>query len=372
MNIAILGNSPTNAGIAMAADMSLAGHDVRLARWSAADADFDAIRKNGGIDLAGDPRHLVSGRLGKATPALCDQPAQAIEGAELVVLDFAPADLEARVAGIAPMLAGGQVLHINTNSYWSAFRAWPILQRASRGDVVVTEIVSPTLTADYRGAQVTSKYLRQRLPAAAFPANKRGSALERLKAVSPSLRPARNVLETSFANLNFLGHPAIALLNVGSFDRAADAGRNADFWMQGSTAGAALLAEAQERERRQVADAYGVPVMTFAAHLGATYGGSATGFREAIRECELYRSLPPRSPDIWRRWLANDIPLAHVPFADVAHLAGVPTPIHDAYITLFGTLLGKDFRAEGLTLAKLGLDGGSAADLHRYVETGER
>lgn len=372
MKIAVIGNSPTNAGVAMAADLSLAGHEVRFARWSEAEADFEAIRQNGGLDLAGEPRHLVCGKPGKATPSLIDDAAKAVEGAELVVLDFAPADLEARVAAIAPHLSTGQILHINTNSYWSALRAWPILQRARQDGVVVTEIVSPTVTADYRGAQVTSKYLRQRLPVAAFPARKRDVALQRLKAASPSLQPAANVLETSFANLNFLGHPAITLLNIGWFDRAAEAGEQTNFWMQGSTAGAALMEEAQHRERWQVADAYRVPVMTFAAHLGATYGGEAAGFRESIRECEFYRSLPPRSPDIWRRWLGADVPLAHVPFVEVARAAGVPTPIHDAYIALFGTLLGKDFRAEGLTLARLGLEGVTAAELVRYVETGER
>lgn len=372
MKIAVIGNSPTNAGVAMAADLSLAGHEVRFARWGEAEADFEAIRRNGGLDLAGKPRHLICGRPGKASPVLVDAPAKAAEGAELVVLDFAPADLEARVAAIAPHLAAGQVLHINTNSYWSALRAWPILRQAGKEGVVVTEIVSPTVTADYRGAQVTSKYLRQRLPVAAFPARKREAALHKLKAASPSLRPAANALETSFANLNFLGHPAITLLNVGGFDRAAEAGEQTNFWMQGSTAGAALLEEAQHHERRRVADALGVPVMTFAAHLGATYGGQADGFRESIRECEFYRSLPPRSPDIWRRWLGADVPLAHVPFVEVARLAGVATPIHDAYITLFGTLLGRDFRQEGLTLRKLGLEGASAAELVRYVETGER
>lgn len=372
MKIAVLGNSPTNAGIGIAADLCLAGHEVRLARWTTAEIDFDAIRASGGLAVTGDAAQLPGGKLGTAQPKLCEAMADAVAGAELVVVDFAPADLEARITALAPHLEDGQVLHISTNSYWSALRAWPILQRAGKAGVTVTEIISPTLTADYAGAKLTAKVLRHNLNVAALPSSRTTHALARLRVLSPTLQPAANVLETSFANLNFLGHPAITLLNLGHFDRAAEAGQNTNFWMEGSTAGTALVEAAQHAERGRVAEALGVPVRTFAAHLNATYGGTATGFREAIRECRFYNALPPRSPDIWRRWLMADVPLAHVPFTEIARVAGVPTPVHDAFVTLFGTLLGTDFRREGITLDKLGLGGCTKAELLAYVRDGRR
>ena len=57
---------------------------------------------------------------------------------------------------------------------------------------------------------------------------------------------------------------------------------------------------------------------------------------------------------------------------EIARVAGVPTPIHEAFVTLFGTLLGADFRREGITLDKLGLGGCTKAELLAYVAHGHR
>jgi opine dehydrogenase len=371
MRIAIVGNSPTHAGVAMAADASLAGHEVRLARWTEAEIDFAAIRSAGGIEVTGDPRQLVGGRLGKSQPALFEDPAKAVAGAELVVLDLPPADLEARLEGLAPHLEDGQVVHINTCSYWSAFRAGPVLRKAGKDGVTLTESIAPTLTADYEGARLVTKRLRTKLPLAAFPAERTALAAKRLQAVYPSLRPADNVLQTSFANLNQITHAGIALVNIGWFDRSKEAGETINFWMDGSTPHAALMAEAQDAERRRVSEAYSLPWTSAADHLNNTYGGSAAGFRDAVRQCDFYRALPKRSPEMWRRWMTADVAMAHVPFAEVAKLAGVGTPVHDAYIAAFSVLLASDFRLDGLTLEKMGLKGASARDLLAYARSGK-
>jgi len=372
MKIAIVGNSPTHAGLATAADMSLAGHEVRLARWTEAEADFAAIRAAGGIEVAGDPAQLVSGRLGKARPEVVDDLKHAVAGAELVILDFAPADLEARFEALAPHLEDGQVVHVNTCAYWSAFRAWPILRKAGKDKVVVTEIIAPTITADAEGARLATKRLRAKLPVAAMPAEKADYALGKLAVVYPSLARAASVLETSFANLNMITHAGIALVNLGWFDRSKEAGENINFWMDGSTQAAALLAEAQDRERKAVSEAFGAAWTSTAQHLNNTYGGNGAGFQQAVRECSFYRSLPRRSPEMWRRWMTADISMAHVPFTEVARAAGVPVPIHDGYVAAFGAVLGADFRRDGLTLAKLGLGGVSRDALLAYARTGRR
>src|SRR5690606_29395750 len=135
-------------------DLSLAGHAVRLARWTDAEIDFAAIRARGGLDVVGEPRHLVSGRLGLATPTLVNDLAAATRDADLIVVDLAPADLEARMSLLAPHLRSGQVVHVNTCSYWSSLRAARVLREAGVAGVVLTEIIAPTLTADYRGARL--------------------------------------------------------------------------------------------------------------------------------------------------------------------------------------------------------------------------
>jgi opine dehydrogenase len=49
---------------------------------------------------------------------------------------------------------------------------------------------------------------------------------------------------------------------------------------------------------------------------------------------------------------------------------GVPTPAMDALIALGGVLNGRDYRAEGLTLARLGIAGLRPDQLETYLRDG--
>ena len=51
-------------------------------------------------------------------------------------------------------------------------------------------------------------------------------------------------------------------------------------------------------------------------------------------------------------------------------LAGVPTPLIDAFATIAGTMVGQDFFSTGTTLADIGLDGVSAAEIRTVLERG--
>jgi opine dehydrogenase len=50
--------------------------------------------------------------------------------------------------------------------------------------------------------------------------------------------------------------------------------------------------------------------------------------------------------------------------------AGVPTPAIDALVAIVRSMTGKDFAAEGRTLARLGLRGMSAVEIVRVTNEG--
>jgi opine dehydrogenase len=371
MQIAVIGNSPVCTGFAAAADLALAGHDVRLAAWPGEEAALDPVRRRGGLQLAGDAGQTVSGRLGLATPALAETPAAALRGAELVLLDMLAPDFERRFEGLIADLEPGQVVHVNIHGYWPALRLAPLLRQAGRSDIVLTDGAAPTVAASHADGVVTAQWLRRRLPVAAFPAT-RHAAIETLARAYPTIRPAANVLETGFAGLNMMIHAAMALLNVGWFDRAEAAGETVHFYRGGNTEHSGRLAAAQDAERRPVCAAYGVGHQPLSTYLRDYYDAEGETIEAQVRNCAYYQALAPYPTSVWKRWMATDVAHAHVPFAALAGLAGIHVPIHRGYIALIGALLGRDFAKEGVTLERLGLAGFDVAAVRAYVETGER
>jgi hypothetical protein len=56
--------------------------------------------------------------------------------------------------------------------------------------------------------------------------------------------------------------------------------------------------------------------------------------------------------------------------ASIADEIGVPVPVISALISLSGTMLGRDFRHTGRTLARLGLAGGGLDALRAFAASG--
>jgi opine dehydrogenase len=370
MEIAVIGNSAVNTGFAVAADLAMAGHSVRLAAWPGAEASLEPIRRRGGLELVGDPAQSVSGKLGLAKPEPKASAAAALAGAELVFLDMLAPEFETRFSTIVEHLEPGQVVHVNIHGYWPALRLAPILRAAGKSDVTLTDCPAPTIAASHADGVVTLQWLRRRLPVTAFPANRRDQALKRFEQAHPSIVPARNVLETGFAGLNMMIHAAMAILNIGWFDRAEAAKEAVYFYRGGNTPHSGKLAEAQDVERRPVCEAFSVGWRPLSQYLRDYYDAEGATIHDQVRNCAYYQALTPYPTDVWKRWMATDVGNAHVPFVALAELAGIPVPLHQSIISFVSAVLGRDFRKDGVTLERLGLAGLDTAGIQRYVETG--
>ncbi len=68
--------------------------------------------------------------------------------------------------------------------------------------------------------------------------------------------------------------------------------------------------------------------------------------------------------------MTEDIPFGLVPIEDMGKLVGIEMPICSSLITLANSLLGRDFRAEGQTLANIGLGDMTVPQLKQLVEEG--
>lgn len=371
ISIAVVGNTGMNIGAAMTGDLALGGQDVRFALWADQRECLDAIRSAGGIKLMPPSNPSPSARSGLGTPRiLTDSPAEAVAGADLVVMDVDPTELEERAAALIPHLENGQVLFVSTYGYWPALRLAPALRAADKAGVTVAEGTAPPIAAVRTGAEVTPRVIRSEIPVAAFPANRAPDAMQFLPLIMASADLRRSVVETNFENINLLVHPAMALLNVGYFDRAEAAGDPISFYGTGNTVHAGRLAESFDAERPAVCEAFGVEFRPLIEHIQRLYGGPGGTVHDAVKDSPFYKNVGSFPANIWRSWMALDAPLAHVPFVQLAESAGLNAPLHRGYVHMADALLGSDSWQTGLTLERLGLAGMSPARIRAYVETG--
>ena len=355
--VAVIGNTARAIGAVCASDLTLSGHSVRFAVFPEQQALIPEVRKAGGFTVEGDPQHLISKKTGFVKlDRICDTTAEALRDAEAVLIEVDIQQLEKKFSALIPEFARGAVVHVQSHGYWPAARLTPLLRKAGREDVLVTEAPAPTHAARINGTVVTPKGLRQGIQIATVPASRSDEALAALKPLFPYFTAASSVLQTGLENLNLIVHPAMVLPNVGAMERAKLDGRQFGFYQEGVVPSAGVLGDALDAERKLVCEAYGVEHTSMAKAIEQYYGFKSNTFYEGMQN-PVYKSFPPFQPDIWRTWAADDLPYAIVPCVQLADQAGIAVPLHRAFGEILGVLLGVDTWKYGPSLADMDLAG---------------
>src|SRR5688572_21614626 len=355
--VAVIGNTARAIGAVCASDFTLSGHEVRFAVFPEQKDQLPELRKAGGFTVEGDAQHLISKKTGFAKLAkICDTTAEALKGAEAVLIEVDMRQLEKKVGAMIPEFARGAVVHVQSHGYWPAARLTPLLRKAGREDVIVTEAPAPTHAARFSGTVVTPKGLRKGIQVATVPASRSQEALAALKPLFPDFSAASSVLQTGLENLNLIVHPAMVLPAVSMMERAKLDGKKFAFYQDGVVPAAGVLGDALDAERKRVCEAYGVEHTPMAKAIEQYYGYRSNTFYEAMQN-PVYKSFPPFQPDIWRVWASDDLRYAVVPCVQLADQAGIAVPLHRAFAEIIGVLLEIDAWTSGPSLADMDLEG---------------
>ena len=355
--VAVIGNTARAIGAVCAADLTLSGHKVRFTVFPEQKDQLPAVRKAGGFMVEGEAKHLVSKKTGFARlDRICDTTREALKDAAAVLIEVDMHRLEEKFTAMIPELARGAVVHIQSHGYWPAARLTPLLRKAGREDVIVTEAPAPTHAARIDGVVVTPRGLRKGIRIATVPASRSGKALEVLKPLFPDFGAASSVLQTGLENLNLIVHPAMVLPNIGAMERAKLEGRKFGFYQEGVVPAAGVLGDALDAERKLACEAYGVEHTPMARAIEQYYGFRSDTFYEAMQN-PVYKSFPPFHPDIWREWESVDLPYAIVPCVQLAEQAGIAVPLHRGFAEILGVLLGVDPWRCGPSLEDMDLQG---------------
>jgi opine dehydrogenase len=341
--LAILGGS--NGGYAAAADLALRGHRVRL--WRRSQSELEPVSRTGRIRLEGDG---VAGEaiLDRATGDL----GEALEDAEIVLIALPATAQEDLGARCAPYITGREIILLTPGSLGTLVFARALRGAGGRMPFALAETGTlPYLARKVGPAAVRAPVKAANLPTGVFPGHRSRAALERLERIYPVIRPCVDVLDAALTNAGTVIHPPLVLLNAGPIE----AGRY-DIHAAGTTAGILRVIHAVDGERVRIREALGYApphyeLATYYDEARAAEGLYGRGAKQKLVESGLWNERLTLD----HRYVTEDIALGLTLFASLGARLGVPAPVSEAILTLAGTLLGRELRQAGRTLAGLGL-----------------
>lgn len=364
LKVAVLGAG--NGGCAAAADLTLRGFEVRLTTRNP--ATLAPLLERGGIELVGEAGKGFA-KLARITPDL----REAVEGAD-VLLVTVPTTAHGHYARVlAKLLQPHQIVMLNPGHTCGGLHVAAELRRHGvTWTVRLCEAFTLTYCCRMAGpAKVNVTKVATSLFFAAFPGRQRDELLAACRPLYPNLEPADNVLQAGFLNINAVEHPPQALLNVGWLEHTRG---DYLFYYEGTTPAVGRAIDALDAERVAVAKGLGLRTTDFyQAFWRAGYTTEA-----ASRTRSAYRCLQESAPNRWikgpksldHRYIHEDVGHGLVPMAEFGRMVRVPTPLMDAFIQMASVVNGIDYRTEGLTLARMGLEGIRPEDLERFLLEG--
>lgn len=341
-----------NGGQAMAAHLTLLGHDVRLF-----DTDREKIRalqEAGAISVEGKIEGTA--KISRITADI----AEAVEGCSVIFV-ATTTDRHSEVAeSLLPHIQEGQMVLLCPGQTGGTIVVRNIFQAGGKQiSVAETQDLIYTCRAGAPG-KVTVSALKKSMDMAAYHDKDYDRVIAAIGEIYPQMRKAPSVLHTGFDNMGAILHPAPTLLNAGR----TEAGEDFLYYREGITPAVAAVLEAMDRERLAVAAAYGIAAASVAEWQKSAYGVEGKNFYELFQNNGSY-AFVKANKNLNNRYITEDVPCGLVPIAELGRLAGVATPVMEGVTALAGALLGRDFQKEGRNLKALGLEGKTAEEIKK-------
>ena len=360
LRIAVLGGG--NGSFA-AADMALAGHEVRLWRRDAAAVAAHAAQ--GGTIAVKDYRGRHEAKLALVTTDI----ARAIEGAALILCP-APATAQPDIARLlAPHLADGQVVFLPPGTLGTVLMAKALHATGRTPRVAFAETGTlPWLTRKHGDFEVAITTRATRLPTGVFPLDLADHALAVIGQAFPGvIEPCGDALSGALMNAGAIIHPPLITMNAGPLEHFP----KWDIHNEGTTPAIRRVTDALDAERIAVREAlgYGAPHFPLAHHYAKE--GEEWMYGRASHD-RLTESGDWREKIILteHRYMMEDLRLGLSLIISAAGLAGVETPLARGFSAIGAAIRGECADFSGRTLADAGLGGLSRDEIADVLRHG--
>ena len=361
MKIAVLGGG--NGSFAAAGDFALQGHEVRL--WRRDAAQVAEHRAAGSRIMVKDSNGRHEAKLALVTTDI----AEAVWGAELILCP-APAFAQADIANqLAPHLRNGQVVFLPPATFGTMIFAKAAHDAGNRANASFAETGTlPWLTRKHGPFEVAITIRAKRLPVGVFPLENADHALDVIgRAFPDAIEPCGDALSGALMNAGPIIHPPLIVMNAGPIEHF----ERWDIHKEGTQAAIRRVTDSLDAERIAVREAlgYGGPHFPLVHHYASEgeiwmYG---RGSHDRLTDSGDWRE---RIVLTEHRYMREDLRLGLSLLVSVAELAGIATPLAEAFLAIGGAICGEDFVKHGRTLSSLGLGKLSRAELQTLLREG--
>ncbi|MFH1071040.1 MAG: NAD/NADP octopine/nopaline dehydrogenase family protein [Candidatus Glassbacteria bacterium] len=360
--IAVLGGG--HGARTVAADMTLAGHEIRLFEFEEFHENVAEIFERREIRIDGKSRN------GNAKLALATHDIrEAIDRTDAILI-IVPALYHRKYAEIlAPCLRDSQHVALVPGTLGSLEFIARVRESGCRADITVSEL--DTLPYATRITGPGSVHVYHALPmfgAGVFPARRSSEVLSILQDLYPRITGFRDVLEAGLSNCNPVIHPLGVLMNAGRIEYS-----RGEFWYyeEGITPATARAMEKLDRERLEIGRRLGLDLPGQAEALHAVDYGPKGDLWETLKGSK--GLTPIKGPtSLKNRYLTEDVPIGLVCWSQLGEMLGVPTPLMRATVEIGMAISGENYWETGRTIEKCGISNMSAEELCGYVQSGKK
>lgn len=343
MRITVVGAG--NGGSAVAADLTLKGHEVTLLKTSKGihNEHFATILNNGyRISL------IRNGVKKIAQLKLITTDFQtAFKDSELVII-FIQTNYHEEVAKkIAPYLTDQIVMlqpgYLGTMYFKKYNHSTLISYVEAESSPIDCRITKP--------GEVTVLFENVKNPVGVYPSNRLKEVLSKLSTLGYNFEGINSIIESALHNPNLIVHTLGAIMSIPRIEYT-----NGDYWMYREvfTPSVWNLVEGLDGEKMQILELLGLPRLPY---VEACKKRNSTNLSEDAKDVffDYAHNHSPKGPDeVQSRYITEDVPEGLVLLESLGEYFNIPTPVCTSLIHLASSALKIDFRANGRTIQKLG------------------
>ena len=349
MKIAMLGAG--NAGCAVAADLTMHGHEVTLIKTSHSmhDDNFSYLLENGGKMTLNEFGEIKSANIHKLSRDVAD-----IRDAEVVIIYIQTNYHEQLIERIAPYLQDGQILLINPGYLSTAY----VLKHCADKDIIVAEAESSFIDGRIMEPGLFRVGFRNvRNPIGIYPSARKEEAIAKLDQLGERFVYLDSVVEAALHNPNLIVHTVGSVMSIPRIEKSkGDFCMYHEAYTRDNPATWRIL-EALDGEKMNVLEKLGFARFSYVE--ACKYRNSLDDNMDAKEVFLNYAEMDTRAKGptvVDSRYISEDVPQGLVMLEALGNALDVQTPIASGLIAIASAALGRDLRAEGRTPEGLGIE----------------